>query len=272
MSYHYLFDPVPSRRLGRSLGVDLVPHKTCSFNCIYCERGKTTLKFMLIFKINFRTLKRTLNAEWWNENDQCDKSKIKFISARWRSFQYVRGIQSDKVFINKGFVHLRHVHKLNRKVFKWELFVQKEFNDFILLLDRNLIGGGIRTTIVWNETGVKKSKNYRFIRLYLGNGLMGEKETLDTSPVFETKIIRSTNYLSLRWQTAERVAMDIVSYFQFHLSNVNDYRVLFQGSFGFNITKSLVFRASLNLRYDSEPPLDVKKHDLELTNGIGFSF
>jgi len=38
----YLFGPVPSRRLGASLGIDLVPHKTCTFNCIYCECGKTT--------------------------------------------------------------------------------------------------------------------------------------------------------------------------------------------------------------------------------------
>lgn len=42
MGYRYLFGPVPSRRLGRSLGVDLVPHKTCTLNCIYCECGKTT--------------------------------------------------------------------------------------------------------------------------------------------------------------------------------------------------------------------------------------
>lgn len=41
--YNYLFGPVPSRRLGISLGVDLVPPKTCSLNCIYCECGKTTL-------------------------------------------------------------------------------------------------------------------------------------------------------------------------------------------------------------------------------------
>ncbi|MDD3802931.1 MAG: radical SAM protein, partial [bacterium] len=38
----YLFGPVPSRRLGYSLGIDLVPHKTCTFDCIYCEVGKTT--------------------------------------------------------------------------------------------------------------------------------------------------------------------------------------------------------------------------------------
>lgn len=41
--YKYLFGPVPSRRLGISLGVDLVTHKICSLDCIYCECGKTTL-------------------------------------------------------------------------------------------------------------------------------------------------------------------------------------------------------------------------------------
>ncbi len=37
-----IFGPVPSRRLGRSLGVDVVPYKTCSFDCVYCECGATT--------------------------------------------------------------------------------------------------------------------------------------------------------------------------------------------------------------------------------------
>ncbi|NOX90248.1 MAG: radical SAM protein [Calditrichaeota bacterium] len=40
--YRYLFGPVPSRRLGISLGIDLVPFKTCTMNCIYCECGITT--------------------------------------------------------------------------------------------------------------------------------------------------------------------------------------------------------------------------------------
>ncbi len=40
--YRYLFGPVPSRRLGHSLGIDLTPPKTCSLNCIYCECGATT--------------------------------------------------------------------------------------------------------------------------------------------------------------------------------------------------------------------------------------
>ncbi len=42
--YQYLYGPVPSRRLGRSLGIDLVPHKICTYDCIYCQIGKTTEK------------------------------------------------------------------------------------------------------------------------------------------------------------------------------------------------------------------------------------
>ncbi len=42
--YRYLYGPVPSRRLGRSLGIDLVPHKICTYDCIYCQIGGTTEK------------------------------------------------------------------------------------------------------------------------------------------------------------------------------------------------------------------------------------
>ncbi len=39
---YHVFGPVPSRRLGCSLGVDVVPHKTCTYDCIYCQLGTTT--------------------------------------------------------------------------------------------------------------------------------------------------------------------------------------------------------------------------------------
>lgn len=40
----HIYGPVPSRRLGFSLGIDLVPHKICSFDCIYCQLGRTSEK------------------------------------------------------------------------------------------------------------------------------------------------------------------------------------------------------------------------------------
>jgi wyosine [tRNA(Phe)-imidazoG37] synthetase (radical SAM superfamily) len=41
LTYRHLFGPVPSRRLGTSLGIDLTPDKSCTLNCVYCECGKT---------------------------------------------------------------------------------------------------------------------------------------------------------------------------------------------------------------------------------------
>ncbi len=45
--YRYLFGPVRSRRLGLSLGIDTVPNKTCTFNCVYCQLGRTTYQTIL---------------------------------------------------------------------------------------------------------------------------------------------------------------------------------------------------------------------------------
>jgi wyosine [tRNA(Phe)-imidazoG37] synthetase (radical SAM superfamily) len=43
----YIFGPVPSRRLGRSLGVDVVPFKLCPLDCVYCQLGRTTDKVVV---------------------------------------------------------------------------------------------------------------------------------------------------------------------------------------------------------------------------------
>jgi len=43
-TYNHLFGPVPSRRFGQSLGVDLTPYKTCSLDCVFCQLGPTVNK------------------------------------------------------------------------------------------------------------------------------------------------------------------------------------------------------------------------------------
>jgi wyosine [tRNA(Phe)-imidazoG37] synthetase (radical SAM superfamily) len=42
--YLYLFGPVPSRRLGRSLGIDILPFKVCTLDCVYCQLSSTVNK------------------------------------------------------------------------------------------------------------------------------------------------------------------------------------------------------------------------------------
>jgi len=42
--FRCVYGPVPSRRLGRSLGIDLVPFKTCTYDGAYCQLGRTTTR------------------------------------------------------------------------------------------------------------------------------------------------------------------------------------------------------------------------------------
>lgn len=70
MSYKHIFGPVLSRRLGVSLGVDLVLHKTCSMDCIYCECGRTTVLSMEQKEVvRFDIVKSELDHYLKNNND-----------------------------------------------------------------------------------------------------------------------------------------------------------------------------------------------------------
>ncbi len=70
MSYDHIFGPVLSRRLGVSLGVDLVTHKICSMDCIYCECGKTTqLTNERKEYVPFETVIKELDHYFKNQSD-----------------------------------------------------------------------------------------------------------------------------------------------------------------------------------------------------------
>ena len=70
------FGPVPSRRLGRSLGINNIPAKTCTFSCIYCQVGRTstkTIKRRTFYpsKTILDQVKRRVNRTY-SENERID--------------------------------------------------------------------------------------------------------------------------------------------------------------------------------------------------------
>ncbi|NCB46424.1 radical SAM protein [bacterium] len=70
--YKHLFGPVPSRRFNRSLGVDLTPFKTCCFDCIFCQLGKTLNRTNTRKEyISTKEIKSELN-DWFEEDGQAD--------------------------------------------------------------------------------------------------------------------------------------------------------------------------------------------------------
>ncbi len=175
-----------------------------------------------------------------------------------------QGRRSGAFFINKGMTHARIIRRLTQLLFV-EAFIQKQFNESILLNDRNLAGGGARFALYPPDSRLK---------VYLGVGGMWEHERINdkTHGQNTTHIVRSTNYINWTWQLNEHVTTSATGYYQFHVRRFQDYRILFQGSITFRLTTKLAFPLRVNFRYDSEPPTNIRKHDVEIFNGLRYTF
>ena len=175
-----------------------------------------------------------------------------------------QGRKDDVFFINKGMAHARIIRGLTQHIL-FESFVQKQFNESILLSDRNLAGGGVRFA--------SHRRNSRF-NLYLGIGAMWEHERINDKKrgAITTRVVRSTNYINWTGQLDERVTTSATGYYQVYVRHFQDYRILFEGSITFRLTTKLSFPLRVNFRYDSEPPTGIQKHDVEIFNGLRYTF
>ena len=175
-----------------------------------------------------------------------------------------QGRRKEAFFINKGMAHARVIRHLTQHLLL-ESFIQKQFNESILLNDRNLAGGGARFAL--------RPSSSKF-NVSLGIGGMWEHERVNDKEHGEitTRIVRSTNYINWTWQLDEGITTSATGYYQFHVRRFQDYRILFEGSVTFRLTTKLSFPLRVNFRYDSEPPSNIRKHDVEIFNGLRYTF
>ena len=175
-------------------------------------------------------------------------------------YEQEKGLEKNQV-VNKGFGHLRMTKMISSKLF-FEVFTQFGFNDFLLMKDRKLAGGGLRYKMVSNDR----------MNTFLGIGLMQENEIYDIVNEPEKKLLRSTNYLRWNINIAENTELYNTVYYQFSSSDINDYRLLYDGSIDFSVNKNLSFFIKLNYRYDNDSHGDMGKSYVQLNNGIEFTF
>ena len=177
--------------------------------------------------------------------------------------------QGGKVYTDKGFVHLRGARSITERL-GIEVFAQKQYNESILLQDRNLAGGGVRISALKQRTNTKNTG----ISLYVGIGAMWENETINDKEhgEIDTNIIRSTNYVSGVWRIDKRFTLIVTGYYQPYLQRFSDFRILSESRFEFRATERVSFNFRLPFRYDSEPPTGVEAHDLEIVNGLSYKF
>jgi hypothetical protein len=178
---------------------------------------------------------------------------------------YDRRSSDKELSANEGFTHLRFIYTLD-SLFRPEIFAQKEFNEFILLRDRNLIGGGLRL----RPLAIRDSSG-SFI-LFVGIGGMYETEQVATTPEERTQLFRSTNYLSLQGRIGTSLHITVTGYYQIAPARTDDFRILTEGEMGIRLTDILSFVVSTRYRRDNLPPAGVKNYDFRVKNGLAVTF
>jgi hypothetical protein len=178
--------------------------------------------------------------------------------------------ESSKI-ANKGFVHLRGIHALNNKL-ATEVFLQQEFNEFLLLEDRKLVGASLRIRIM----DFRSQDSLSGFRSNIGLGLMYEHEVYDIVSNEVTKLtkdlVRFSSYLTLDWNITNRINCWVVGYFQPDINNISDFKSVIETGIEIGIIGKLYFTIDLSYRYNSKPVGDVKNYDTALKNGLRFSF
>jgi len=170
------------------------------------------------------------------------------------------------VFQRAGFIHLRYLEKWD-EYFSKEAYLQKQFDYFQRLKDRNLIGGGIRFSF-----DIKDSVK-RLFHIYLGSGIMYENELLNIKDKYSTNLIRSSSYFNISWIPNNKFNLSSVLYYQWDIFNYKDYRFLNISSINIKFNKMLSVVLSFNYRYDNQPPIrELKKFDYEFKNGVKLEF
>tara|TARA_B100001079_G_scaffold216727_1_gene191730 strand:- start:24 stop:788 length:765 start_codon:yes stop_codon:yes gene_type:complete len=168
---------------------------------------------------------------------------------------------AKNIITNKGFAHLRITKDLFTN-YQMEVFTQYEFNEFLLLNDRYLLGTGLRI-------GLQKSE---LSSTYIGIGLMVEKETYDLNSDDEKNLLRSTNYIKNNIILTSNIDWSNTAYFQIASADLNDYRILYDGGLDFHVNESFAFTIELKYRYDNDPQGNLGSSYIQISNGVSFNF
>ncbi len=156
-------------------------------------------------------------------------------------------------FTYKGFGHLRVAKPIMAQL-DIEGYVQKEFNHFIDLENRELAGLGLRLN--------------PFKELFLGSGFMSEMEKYQNSSQ-GPNFIKSTNYFNYTLKFHEIIEIQNIMYYQFKLEEFDDYRILWDGKLKILSLKGVSFHINCHYRYDNNSK---NPNYFEISNGLGIQF
>lgn len=219
------------------------------------------------FGLNFATG----NSHYVEFNNQFRVDYNDTIQDYFAVMDYSYRMSNKKKTGNKGFIHLRTVRDLEeRKFLMLEGFTQFQFDEFLLLRYRMLIGGGFRfDPVALADSSLKQNGK---IKVFLGSGVFYEHEDYNTSPAVNTRLIRWSNYLSLVWAISDKVDINMINYFQPAPQDFSNYRYSLHMAMSTKLSGKLYYEMRMEYQYRSIPYGGKKPGDLDMKNTLRFSF
>jgi hypothetical protein len=185
--------------------------------------------------------------------------------------EYTFKAANGKKSSNKGFLHLRTIRQLSERQFlSVEGYSQIQFDEFLLLRSRILLGGGFRfdPVALFDTT----SKNDNKLKIFLGTGVFYEFEKYSTDPREKRSLMRSSSYLSFVWSAGKNININLVNYYQPALEHFDNYRYALNLALNTQITGKLFYEVSVEYIKRSVPFGGKKPDDLEVKNNLRFTF
>ncbi|MHA6281103.1 DUF481 domain-containing protein [Salinimicrobium sp. CAU 1759] len=182
-----------------------------------------------------------------------DLRKIYFILGNYKLID-----SGEKNLENAWFLHGRFNYKLN-ELLRLESFIQGQYNQLLIVEQRNLIGAGLRVKWVDKE----------HFSGYAGNSYMYEVEYSDRAGTTNYNH-RNSTYLTLSYSAkSEKFSVTNTVYYQPLYRDLSDYRILEQFRLNLPLSQWLSVFTLYNYYFDSKTPLKTKEYTSNLNIGIG---
>lgn len=167
---------------------------------------------------------------------------------------------ADRLFANSGMLHFRHAYRIKSSTWKIESYAQVQYNDFLDIKRRDLVGAGIRDKFI-------DKNQWKF---FAGTSVLVENETFLTGDSTQVNL-RSSNYLSWYIQSKNDVRLTGATYYQPSLLQANDQIVSGQYVLGVKMTSKLQLKLEYNFYYDQLPSPGIRAFQFSFLSGFQLS-
>lgn len=212
----------------------------------------------------------TLDASYASSSTTVDKTDYKGsfrvsnndASRQWLLFGNLAYSDVDgKTNDDSTLLHGRYIHKNVWADANIELFVQREKDDFEVLAQRRLYGGGLSILSQFDS-----------LTFHSMAGVMNEREQHLSDPTQDRELTRFTLSSQVQYQLPNKALLTAVAYFQPSTSDMSDYRSTFKADIAFPLVDRLELKIGYSWRYNGEAFIGVPPIKRAFTTGVSYHF